>query len=105
MSDYPTPTRTVDLIGQVRLGWPEMPYYVEVSPWDTVYLAVSHQKGYRDIRTIEIGFIANPKSQRRMQAILRRYLRKAWRMNHSPAAHTQYGSTMQSVLEAEGIAR
>ena len=81
--NIPSPTITRD--GCVTyLGWPDLPYRVEISAYDTVYLKVKEKRGYRPVNTGNRGYIASTTKPRQIEKITKRYLKIAWKRNQNP---------------------
>jgi hypothetical protein len=102
-STYPEPVVISTYLGRTFIGWPDRPYGVQVSAYNPVYLSVEPQGSYRRLSAGQRGYIASTENPAKVQRVLKRYLRIAWRLNHDPEYAKDTPAIVADVLDREGI--
>ena len=86
-------------LGRSKIGWPGYPYYVEISAYNPIYINVRGKDGYRQLDSGQPGYIDTTEDPERLQSLLRRYLRIAWRLNHNPEYAKDTRTIVKEALE------
>lgn len=84
---YPQPTITQGdgyRDYETHIGWPGKPYGVEIHSFNPIYISVKPKKGYRELGAGRRGFIYTTENPARVDRLVRKCLRIAWRLNHNP---------------------